>query len=109
VPDVLHELSSQVGQRREHAAGNDVALDLREPEFNLVEPRGVGGSEVQVNIPMSIQKVFDLPRLMGREVVGNDVDFFASWLVDDEVCQKGDKLRRGVSRRSCPAPRRSWY
>ena len=40
VPDVLQELSPQVGQRREHAARNDVALDLGEPEFDLVEPRG---------------------------------------------------------------------
>jgi hypothetical protein len=62
VPDVLHELSSQVGQRREHTAGNDVALDLGEPEFNLVELRGVGRSEMQVNLRMSIQKVVDLPR-----------------------------------------------
>ena len=36
--NVLHELSSQVGQRRKHAAGNHVALDLAEPEFDLVEP-----------------------------------------------------------------------
>ena len=97
VPDVLHELSSQVSQRREHAAGNDVTLDLVEPEFNLVEPGGVGRSEVQVNVPMSFQKILDLPRLMGREVVGNYMDLLAAPLIDDNVRQEGHKLRRRVS------------
>jgi hypothetical protein len=61
VPNVLHELSAHVSQRREHASGNDVALDLGEPEFDLVEPRRIGRSEVQVNFRMSIQKIVDLP------------------------------------------------
>ncbi len=98
MPDVLHELSAQVGQRREDAAGNDVALDLGEPKFDLVEPRGVGRGEVQVNLRMPIQKVVDLARLMGREIVRNHVDFFAARLVDDDVRQKGDELRGRVSR-----------
>ena len=46
MPDVLHELSPQIGQRREHATRNDVALDLGEPEFDLVEPGGIGRGEV---------------------------------------------------------------
>ena len=71
VPDVLHELSPQVGNRREYTARNDVAFDLGKPEFDLVEPGGVGRSEMQVNLGMSSQKVVDLSRLMGGEVVGN--------------------------------------
>ncbi len=98
MPDVLHELSAQVGQRREDAAGNDVALDLGEPEFDLVEPRGVSRGEVQVNLRMPIQKVVDLARLVGREIVRNHVDFFAARLVDDDVRQKGDEFRGRVSR-----------
>jgi hypothetical protein len=96
MPDVLHELSAQVGQRREDAAGNDVALDLGEPKFDLVEARGVSRGEVQVNLRMPIQKVVDLTRLMGREIVRNHVDFFAARLVDDDVRQKGDELRGRV-------------
>jgi len=49
MPDVLHELSPQVGHRREHAARNDVALYLGKPEFDLVEPGEIGRSEVQMN------------------------------------------------------------
>ena len=97
MPDVLHELSPQVGHRLEHAARNDVALDLGKPEFDLVEPGGIGRGEVQVNLRMSIQEVVDLSRLMGREVVGNHVDLFAARLVDDDVGQERDELRRCVS------------
>jgi hypothetical protein len=52
---------------------------------------------VQVNLRMSIQKIVDLPRLMGREIVGNHVDLFAARLVDDDVREERDKLRRRVS------------
>ena len=97
MPDVLHELSSQVGQRGEHATRNNVSLDLGEPEFDLVEPGGIGRGEVQVNLRMSIQKIVDLPRLMGREIVGNHVDLFSAWLVDNDVRQERHKLRRRVS------------
>ena len=68
MPDVLHELSPQVGHRREYTARNDVALDLGKPEFDLVEPGGIGRSEVQVNLRMSRQKVVDLSRLMATEL-----------------------------------------
>ena len=88
MPDVLHELSPQVGHRREYTARNDVALDLGKPQFDLVEPGGIGRSEMQVNLWMSSQKVVDLSRLMGGEVVGNHVDLFAARLVDDDVRQQ---------------------
>jgi hypothetical protein len=94
VPDVLHEFSAQVGHRREYTARNDVALDVGKPEFDLVEPGGISWSEMQVNLRMSSQKVIDLSRLMGGEVVGNHVDLFAVRLVDNDVRQEGDELRR---------------
>ena len=36
--DVAHEFATQVGHGCEEAAGDDVALDLGEPVFDLVEP-----------------------------------------------------------------------
>ena len=66
VPDVLHEFSALVGQRCEHATGNDVTLDLGKPELDLVEPRRVSRGEMQVNLGMSCQKVVDLTGLMSR-------------------------------------------
>jgi hypothetical protein len=41
------ELASQVGDGSEDATRDDVAFDLGEPEFDLVEPGGVGGGEVK--------------------------------------------------------------
>ena len=46
--DVTHQFSLQVWQRGEHASGDDIALDLGEPQLHLVEPGGVGRSEVQL-------------------------------------------------------------
>jgi hypothetical protein len=39
--DVATEFASQVGNRSENAAGDDLAFDLGEPYLDLVEPRGI--------------------------------------------------------------------
>ena len=41
--DVAHEFATQVGHGCEEAAGDDVALDLGEPVFELVEPGTISG------------------------------------------------------------------
>src|SRR2546430_5125724 len=48
--DVAHELSLQIEDGGEDAAGDHVALDLAEPQLHLVEPGGVGRSEVQMHV-----------------------------------------------------------
>jgi hypothetical protein len=45
--EVPHEHSAQIGDRGEDAAGDDVALDPGEPQFDLVEPGRVSRREVQ--------------------------------------------------------------
>src|SRR6218665_991969 len=40
--DVAHGLSLEIGYRGEYAASDHVALDLGEPQFNLVEPCRLG-------------------------------------------------------------------
>ena len=47
--EVAHEVSLEVGDRGEHAASDYVALDLADPPLDLVERRGIGRSEAQVN------------------------------------------------------------
>ena len=42
-----HELSVQIGDGGEDAKSDDVALDLGEPQFDLVEPGRVSRREVQ--------------------------------------------------------------
>ena len=55
------------------------------------------GVKVQVNLRMSIHKVVDLSRLMGREIVGYHVDLFAARLIGHEVAEEGDELGRSVA------------
>jgi hypothetical protein len=42
--DVTHELARQVVDRGEDPAGDHIAFDAAEPEFDLIEPRGIGAS-----------------------------------------------------------------
>ena len=79
--DVAHELAGQVFDRGENTAGNDLALDFGEPEFDLVEPGRVGRGEVQVDLRMGLEELRDLLGFVGREIVGDDVDLPArGWL-----------------------------
>jgi hypothetical protein len=68
VADVAHEFSLQVWHRGEHAASDDVALDLGEPQLDLVEPGGVGRSEVQVNLRMSSRNSLTCPVLWAERL-----------------------------------------
>ena len=91
--DVPHELSAQIGNRGEDAACDDVTPDLG-------EPGRVSRRKVQVDVGVPIQELGDLFGLVRRQVVGDHVDLLGRRLVDDDVCQEGDELRRSVPRRS---------
>ncbi len=52
-----------------------------------------------MNLRMGLEELFDLPRLVGGEIVRDDVDLFAARLVDDDIGDEGDELRRAVPRR----------
>jgi hypothetical protein len=68
VANVFHELSPQVGERGEHTASDDVALDLAELELGLVEPRGVRRGEVHANARMTLQEIGDLCGLVAERL-----------------------------------------
>src|SRR5882757_3008710 len=68
--DVSQELSLQIRDGSEYTSRDDVALDLAKPQLDLIQPRGIGRSEVQVNLGMRRQKVRDRPALVSRDVVG---------------------------------------
>jgi hypothetical protein len=59
--DVPQELPLQIRDGSEYASRNDVALDFAEPQLDLIQPRRVGRSEVQVNLGMHRQEVRDWP------------------------------------------------
>ncbi len=67
--DVAHEFAGHVAGRGEDATRNDVALDFAQPELDLVQPAGVGRSEVQANVLMQAEELADALGLVSREVV----------------------------------------
>ena len=56
VADIAHEFSFQVRHGGEDAASDHLVLYLGEPQFDLVEPGGVGRREVQMNGPMRLEE-----------------------------------------------------
>src|SRR5213596_1367556 len=73
-PDVLQELAPQVRDGGEDPARKEIPLDLRKPELDLVEPRGVGRRVVDGDARMRCQPDLHALRLVGREVVANEVN-----------------------------------
>ena len=55
--DVTTELATQVRDRGENAAGDDLAFDLGEPDLDLVEPCGIGRGEVKLHVRVLLQEV----------------------------------------------------
>ena len=100
MPDIAHELSFEIRHRGKDATGDDVAFDLGEPQFDLVEPGGVRRGEVQMHPRILGEERLDPRGLVRREVVGDHMDLLAVGLVHHEVGQKRDELCRGVARRS---------
>ena len=64
--DVATEFASQVRDRGENAAGDDLAFDLGKPDLDLVEPRRIGRCKVQLYMGMLLKKLFHLRRFVCR-------------------------------------------
>ncbi len=47
--DVAHDLAGEIGHGGEDAPGDHVALNLRKPQFDLVEPGRVSRRVVEVD------------------------------------------------------------
>jgi hypothetical protein len=71
------DLPRKTRHRREYPAGQQIPFDLGEPELDLVEPRGIRRREVEVHVRMRQQGRPDGLRLVGGQVVGDDVDLTA--------------------------------
>ena len=97
VTDVTHDFSGEIRPGFEDAASDDVALDLREPDFDLVEPRRVSGREVKMNARVLAQESFDGFGFVGREIVGNDMDFPPRFHTGNHLLQKDYELGAGMA------------
>ena len=88
-------------------AGNDIARNPREPIFHLVEPGRLVRRVVEMDLGISREKLLDALGLVGREVVGNEMDLLAAGLIGDDLGEKGDQtLGRCAALQFYPAPHR---
>ena len=99
VTNVLEDLTLQIGDGREDTAREDVALDLREPQLDLIQPRRIRRRKVQVHARMLRQERADLLGLMRRQIVENDVNLGRRGLRRHNLGQKCQEVRAGVSGR----------
>ena len=97
VADITHNFPGKIRPGCEDAASNNVALDLREPDFDLVEPRRVSGREVKMDARVLAQESFDGFGFVGREIVGNDVDFPPRFHTGNHLLQKDDEFGAGMA------------
>jgi hypothetical protein len=88
VTDVAFKFAGQVLDRGEDSAGDNIALDPGEPVFYLIEPGGVGRSVVEMDSGVSHKELLHPLGLVGRKVVGNEMNLFAA-----RLCWR--PLRRG--------------
>ena len=84
--DVLPEL----GNGGEGSAAQRLSGEDREPDFDLIEPRGAGRREVEVDVGMTLEPAVVL-WLVGLQIVEDDVDLLAP-IVGDDLVHKVEEL-----------------
>jgi hypothetical protein len=97
VADVAKDFSSEIVDGGKDASGDNLPLDLGEPDFDLVKPRRIGGGKMNANLGMTGQKVVDEFCFMGREIVSDDVDLASEGLGGHDLEKKVDELSAGVA------------
>ncbi len=55
--NVAHELTFEISEGGKDTASDDVSLDPVEPQFDLVEPGGVGRGVVDLHVGMGGQEI----------------------------------------------------
>jgi hypothetical protein len=88
VTNVAHQLAGEILYRSEDTSGNNVTLNLREPNFDLVKPAGVGRGIVDPNRRVSLKKFKDFLGLVRTQIVGNYVDLTTCRLAIHNLGQK---------------------
>src|ERR1019366_5684505 len=95
--DVASEFASQVGNRGEDAARDDLALDLGEPDLDLIEPRRVSGREVKPDSRMLLEELADRLSFVRGEIVEDDVNLLPRRAQGYNLLQKRDELTAGMA------------
>ena len=74
-----------------------MALNLGKPNFDLVEPAGVGGGVVDTDGRIGLKKFRNSLGLVCTQVIGNYVDFATRWLTGHDLRKEIDELGTGVA------------
>ena len=72
--DIAHDFAVQIFDRSKDAAGDEIALNFREPDFDLIEPRRIGRRVMNAHLGMTSQKIADRLGLMRAQVIADDVN-----------------------------------
>lgn len=97
VPDVTKDFSSEIVDGGKDASGDNLPLDLGEPDFDLVKPRRIGRRKMNADLRVIGQKVVNEFGFMGREIIDDDVDLASRRLGGHSVSKKVDKLGAGMA------------
>src|SRR5215207_1422733 len=95
--DIASDLAGEVGFGSKDAAGDQIALNFGEPDFDLIEPGRVSRGVVKLNVGMGGEELSHRLGLVRRKVVSDDVDVLVLGLRGDDICEKGHELRTGVA------------
>ena len=88
--DIAHDFTTKVCLGAEDSSGNDVALDFGEPDFHLVEPRGIGGGIVDADLGIGLEESGDTLGFVGGEIIGDNVNLLT-------VFDAGNSLRNSTN------------
>jgi len=86
--DEVVDFLDEVGSGNERAAADGALGDESEEAFDLVEPRGVAGREVNVPARTACEPGSDLGMLVGGVVVDDEVDVELGWHISFDVTEE---------------------
>ena len=95
--DVAHDFAMEIALGVEDATGDEIPLDFREPDLDLIEPRGVGRGIMEFDVGVGAQEVFDGFGFMSRKIVSDDMDGNLGRLSGEQLAEKLDKFSAGVA------------
>jgi hypothetical protein len=96
VTDVTKDFSPEIVEGGKDASGDDLPLDLGEPDFDLVKPGSIGGRKMHADLRVLGQKVVNEFGFMGREIISDNVDLASEGLGGYDLGQKVDELGAGM-------------
>src|SRR5262245_54775440 len=95
--DIASDFAGEVGFGSKDAAGDQIALNFGEPDFDLIEPGRVSRCVMELKVGMGGEELRHGLSFVRREVVGDDVDLLSRGLRGEDICEKGNELRTGVA------------